>query len=105
MSRFEISNSLPGDSGTPILSSSPPSAAWLTDNSKSTDDPAPCSAPVTGASPLLRADPPARTATGAEPPLAAAGHSGVTSGGRVGARLLPFRSRGRSGLRRLHAGH
>src|SRR3954462_12827337 len=50
------------------------------------------SAPITGASPLLRAGPPARTATGAEPPLAAAGYPRVTCGGRVGARLLLFRS-------------
>src|SRR3954463_5450865 len=50
------------------------------------------SAPITGASPLLRAGPPARTATGAGPRLTAAGHTSVTSSDRVGARLLPFRS-------------
>src|SRR3954469_7193434 len=50
------------------------------------------SAPITEASPLLRAGPPARTATGAELRLAFAGHARVTGGGCVGARLLPFRS-------------
>src|SRR3954470_1681049 len=50
------------------------------------------SAPITGASPLLRAGPPARTATGAEPRLAAAGDTRPTSSNGFGARLLPFRS-------------
>src|SRR4051812_37315247 len=63
------------------------------------------SAPITGASPLLRAGPPARTATGAELRIAFAGHA------RDRRRLcrcapspVPF-GRGRSGSRRLHAGH
>src|SRR3954467_8548537 len=50
------------------------------------------SAPITEASPLLRAGPPARTATRAEPPLIATGHRRVASGDGFGARLLPFRS-------------
>src|SRR3954468_16870826 len=50
------------------------------------------SAPITEASPLLRAGPPARTATGAELRLAFAGHARGTGGGCFGARLLPFRS-------------
>src|SRR3982751_2065847 len=50
------------------------------------------SAPITGASPLIRAGPPARTATGAELRIAFAGHARVTGGGCFGARLLPFRS-------------
>src|SRR3954465_15868449 len=50
------------------------------------------SAPITEASALLRAGPPAQTATGAEPRLATIGHTSLTSGDRVGARLLPFRS-------------
>src|SRR3954447_8130483 len=50
------------------------------------------SAPITGASPLLRAGPPAHTATEVELPLADTGHTRVASGDRVGARLLPFRS-------------
>src|SRR3954449_6633312 len=50
------------------------------------------SASITEASPLLRAGPPARTATRAEPSLIATGHRRVASGDGFGARLLPFRS-------------
>src|SRR3954452_19619517 len=50
------------------------------------------SAPITGTSPLLRAGPPARTATGAELLLTTTDHTHVTGGDCFGARLLPFRS-------------
>src|SRR4051795_11536708 len=64
------------------------------------------SAPITEASPLLRAGPPARTATEAELPLAAVrSHEGDRRRPcRCAPSPVPF-GRGRSGSRRLHAGH
>src|SRR4051812_39934761 len=49
------------------------------------------SVPITGTSPLLRAGPPAPTATGAELLLTAT-DTHVSGGDCFGARLLPFRS-------------
>ena len=69
------------------------------------------STPITGASPLLRAGPPARPASVLTPsrfpphgalPLARS----QTRTGSIGPRLLPFRAESRRpGSRRLHAGH
>src|SRR5215218_8926422 len=70
----------------------PLGSAWLTDNRKPADDPAPS----------LRSHYRSLTATTsrsagadrneAEPPLIATGHRRVASGDGFGARLLPFRS-------------
>src|SRR3954468_2113827 len=66
----------------------PPVPAWLTDNRKPADDPAPS---LRSHYRSLTATT-SRSATRAEPPLIATGHRRVASGDGFGARLLPFRS-------------
>src|SRR6266576_4812414 len=107
--RFEISNGLPGDfsPSTRLL----PENFWLIERTRPRTTRPLCSAPITGASALLRAGPPARPATvlspsrhqhrlerSLSPTASAAGQYQDTPS------PVPHGSR-RPGSRRLHAGH